>query len=217
MQSEYAAQKKKYKIFTRLRDQSGFGWDELTKCVTAPFEVWEAYIREHSGAAQFRNATLPNFEDLDTLFSGRVATGQFAGNGNITPATNDVEANEEGDEGPTNILGNDAQVVLDFTVGATPTNVASGNSRPPKRQRVESLKKGRNHAVIAQLQAITHQLEKPSSFTVACKMFDDKFTANYTVLQKMRLKVELQKGKNAEMFVVCSDEERVAWIEVCIE
>ena len=96
MQSEYASLKKKYKIFTRLRDQSGFGWDELTKCITAPVEVWEAYIREHPLALQFRNATLPNLEDLDTLFSGRVATGQFAGNGSVEP-TNDPGDNDQDD------------------------------------------------------------------------------------------------------------------------
>lgn len=36
--------KEEYKIVKVLREQSGFGWDEATQLVTAPEDVWEAYL-----------------------------------------------------------------------------------------------------------------------------------------------------------------------------
>ena len=36
--------RKKYEIVKRLKDQSGFGWDEARQTVTASNEVWDAYL-----------------------------------------------------------------------------------------------------------------------------------------------------------------------------
>jgi Myb/SANT-like DNA-binding domain len=39
---------KNYKTFRALKEQSGFGWDEVEKLPTARDNVWDAYIEATS-------------------------------------------------------------------------------------------------------------------------------------------------------------------------
>jgi Myb/SANT-like DNA-binding domain len=64
-----------FKVFESLKNASGFGWDPLTKTVTAPDEVWQKYIRAHPKAAQFRDVPFPLYDDLYTLCASVIATG----------------------------------------------------------------------------------------------------------------------------------------------
>ena len=78
LQNQHAELKKKFSIFTALKENSGFGWNEETSLPTAPPEVWEEYLAAHPNAKVYRTSTLANFEELQTLFSGKVATGSNA-------------------------------------------------------------------------------------------------------------------------------------------
>jgi hypothetical protein len=62
--------------FISLKEQSGFGWDEVLKMPTAPDEVWKLYLEAHPNAKQFRKKTLPFYEELDEIFSGKCASGK---------------------------------------------------------------------------------------------------------------------------------------------
>ena len=48
------------------------------KIPTAPSSGWDDYTAAHTVAKGYRYKTLSNFEELETLFCGRVATGKFA-------------------------------------------------------------------------------------------------------------------------------------------
>ena len=47
--SKYSELKGKYKIFSALKNNSGFGWDPEKLIPTAPDDVWDRYIAAHKG------------------------------------------------------------------------------------------------------------------------------------------------------------------------
>jgi hypothetical protein len=78
LQSQLAVQKKKYQIVKTLRDNSGFGWDEAKQVPTAPDDVWIEYIAAHPEARPFRNSPLDHYVYLEEIFTGVIATGEYA-------------------------------------------------------------------------------------------------------------------------------------------
>ncbi|XP_018460167.1 uncharacterized protein At2g29880 [Raphanus sativus] len=61
-----------------LRYSSGFGWDPLTKKITASNEVWNDYLKTHPKHKNLRSDTFEFFEDLQIIFGQGVATGKNA-------------------------------------------------------------------------------------------------------------------------------------------
>ena len=77
LHSQYAYLKKKYSVFKELKSNSGFGWDEELNIPTAPNEVWDAYIKSHPLAKEFRAKTL-FFDEITDIFEGRIANGNMS-------------------------------------------------------------------------------------------------------------------------------------------
>ena len=78
LQNQHAELKRKYGIFSALKNNSGFGWNSDVRLPTALSEVWDDYCAAHPSARLYKTTTLPNYEELDILFGNRVATGKFA-------------------------------------------------------------------------------------------------------------------------------------------
>ena len=78
LQSQCGELKKKYGIVSALRANSGFGWDHDKDLPTAPDDVWDKYLSAHPKAAPFRYTALPNRGELEVVFEGKSATGEFA-------------------------------------------------------------------------------------------------------------------------------------------
>jgi hypothetical protein len=76
LQSKLNDLKKKFNLFTALKDASGFGWDASAGTVTAPEKVWTAYLAEHPKASVFRERGLENYDALYDLFGASIATGK---------------------------------------------------------------------------------------------------------------------------------------------
>ena len=57
--------KKKFVIFKSLKNNSGFGWDDLLQIPTAPESVWNSYLASHRDAKEFQRKTFEYFEELD--------------------------------------------------------------------------------------------------------------------------------------------------------
>ncbi|KAH6827597.1 hypothetical protein C2S53_015282 [Perilla frutescens var. hirtella] len=57
---------------------SGFGYDELKKCITAESDVWDAYLQSHPTHSTWRNKPFPFYEDLLIIFGKDRATGSNA-------------------------------------------------------------------------------------------------------------------------------------------
>lgn len=65
-------------VFQQLKNNSGFGWDDMRQIPTAPDHVWTAYLEKHPSAKEFRNHGLANYDALAAVFEGNVATGAHA-------------------------------------------------------------------------------------------------------------------------------------------
>jgi len=61
-----------------MKNNSGFGWDPQTNLPTAPESVWDDIIAEHPQAKEFKTRPLIMYEELDQMFSGTAATGEYA-------------------------------------------------------------------------------------------------------------------------------------------
>ncbi|KAJ7466259.1 hypothetical protein B0H11DRAFT_2284693 [Mycena galericulata] len=70
--------KSTYVTVKTLHRQSGFGWDDGLKTVTASDDVWEAYLAKHPNAKRWRKTPFPLYDDLAYLVDGIVATGAGA-------------------------------------------------------------------------------------------------------------------------------------------
>ncbi|XP_076959599.1 uncharacterized protein LOC143635727 [Bidens hawaiensis] len=57
---------------------SGFGWDEQKCCIIADDSVWNAYVKSHKGAVNFRDKSFPFYDKLCTIFGKDRATGSKA-------------------------------------------------------------------------------------------------------------------------------------------
>jgi hypothetical protein len=78
LQSQLSILKSAYSTFKKVKENSGFGWNSTLQIPTAPDDVWDNYISSHPDAAKYRKETLPCFEELDQIFSGKCATGNYA-------------------------------------------------------------------------------------------------------------------------------------------
>jgi hypothetical protein len=78
LKNAYQLLKKKYQIVKQLRDLSGFGWNNDLQIVTASSEVWEDYLKRHPKATPFRTTSFLQFDKMQSLVEGRIATGNRA-------------------------------------------------------------------------------------------------------------------------------------------
>ncbi|KAF7358417.1 Myb-like domain-containing protein [Mycena venus] len=75
IQDHYANLKAGFLAVRKLREQSGFGWDDGLKIVTASDDVWAAYLAARPKAEHWRKTPLPAYDDMLILVDGIVATG----------------------------------------------------------------------------------------------------------------------------------------------
>ncbi|RPA93801.1 hypothetical protein L873DRAFT_1613461, partial [Choiromyces venosus 120613-1] len=54
--------KKDYEIYTALKNNSGFGWDDYRAIPTAPNSIWDAYLKAHPEAEKFRSRVLMHYD-----------------------------------------------------------------------------------------------------------------------------------------------------------
>ncbi|KAG1858919.1 hypothetical protein F4604DRAFT_1518960, partial [Suillus subluteus] len=59
--------KKDFAVVKKLREQSGFGWDNTLKIVTAPPDVWEKYLETHKKAKVWRKKPFPVLRGMGSL------------------------------------------------------------------------------------------------------------------------------------------------------
>ena len=85
LHSHYGVLKKKYNIYSALINKSGFGVDPNNGGPTAADDVWFSYLKAHPDAAEFRGKPFALFNDLDSIFTGKVATGKYS-KSSMTPS-----------------------------------------------------------------------------------------------------------------------------------
>ncbi|KAH7692046.1 Myb/SANT-like domain-containing protein, partial [Dioscorea alata] len=77
IQSRLKTLKSQYREISKMLGNaaSGFGWDDMNKCVTCDIEVWNGWVKSHPGAAGLRNKPFPYLDQLGRLFGKDRATG----------------------------------------------------------------------------------------------------------------------------------------------
>ena len=89
LHSHYAVLKRKYNVYKAFADNSDFGVDPNNGCPTADDDVWSAYLKVHPDASELRGRPFVYFDDLDSIFTGKVATGKYSKSSFMTPRAAD--------------------------------------------------------------------------------------------------------------------------------
>ncbi len=197
LMSKFCDLKAKFKVFETLKKNSGFGWDERLKIPTAPESVWDEYIDSHKDAAPYRYKTLPHYQELVSLFSGKFANGKLSSSS--TSVSEEATNKETSDE------------VEDEDGVSTLTTQHGKGDKPPRKRR------GKFDDVIHILNNIrSDSLNKRSATQVAMaeldKLLESKFHGLVSTKQKLAMKRAFVASTEAELFVGLSEEEREEWI-----
>ncbi|KAG2125081.1 hypothetical protein DEU56DRAFT_744042 [Suillus clintonianus] len=106
--------KKDFAVVKKLREQSGFGWDNTLKIVTAPPDVWEKYLAvggSHQITKVWRKKSFPLYNSIQILVEGIVATGKNVFRVGMTTMTETVDTtllfNHPADSGEDNQMLDD--------------------------------------------------------------------------------------------------------------
>ncbi|XP_031099367.1 uncharacterized protein At2g29880-like [Ipomoea triloba] len=78
IESRIKTLKKEWSIVHDLltNNNSGFGWDDERKVVTAEDDVWDAYLTSHKEAAHYRMKSFPFYIEFTTIYGKDRATGK---------------------------------------------------------------------------------------------------------------------------------------------
>ena len=216
LQSQHGVLKKKYTVYKGIMDNSGFGINPETQGPSAPADVWERYIEAHPAAAAFRNKALLYFDDLESIFTGKVATGKYAMS-SVTPTGDekkryrDIPSDEEAsmeneklsDEGSDDESPRDAQKGLKKVV----------------KPFVRVAKVKAADEVTTLLTRICNNQEKDSPLVEALKLFSTMYANDLTVSEKLRFKSALAATPSkADVFLSLDEDEREEFIreESCV-
>lgn len=201
LQNQLAELKGNHTMYGYIVNQlSGFGIDPDTGLPTASEKCWEDFIKAHPKAGRFKTKPFPLFNDLQTLFAGKVATGQFAISS--TGATkrkidDEISVDDSSDESlVTAIVNKDA-----------PLTAVKQRTRQPL------LKKSPTDKVFDLLSSIVGG-KSESKLAEALRIFSELHSKKYTVRQYVQFKKYLSNSPgNAEAFLSASDEEVAIFID----
>ncbi|CAL1354187.1 unnamed protein product [Linum trigynum] len=76
IEGRYKGLKKKWHAFTFMRNQSGWGWDEVNKCVICPYEKWDKFEEKHPNCGGLNKKSFPVYDDLTPVFAKGRASGE---------------------------------------------------------------------------------------------------------------------------------------------
>ncbi|KAI7998646.1 Uncharacterized protein LOK49_LG10G01378 [Camellia lanceoleosa] len=91
LKQKYHYIRQSYNTFVKLKNHTGFGWDDHRKMVTAPDDIWDQYVKAHPKAKVFRKKGLDNMDLLDVLFANSQATGALTRTSTQGPSSSDEE------------------------------------------------------------------------------------------------------------------------------
>jgi len=186
----------------KLRDLSGFGWDDGLKIVVASDDVWDAYLTRHPGAKKWRKKPFPLYDDILFLVDGKVATGagafhagtiqsqppsdvltQSQTDANTPPADDESLSQPEGsgDTSTDTVVGDDDDLVASSPVAPAPTTrKRAASSSPNKSARPPSRRTKRNADAVSEIAGALRQVamslippESPDITKRAIQMMDE--------------------------------------------
>ncbi|KAF9612151.1 hypothetical protein IFM89_038339 [Coptis chinensis] len=66
-----------WKAWHKLIFNIGAVWDPITRKMNSSDDFWDDYLERNPSAARYRNQTLPHCQELDYIFGGTTAIGDF--------------------------------------------------------------------------------------------------------------------------------------------
>jgi hypothetical protein len=168
-------------IVKQIRNQSGFGWDDEKQIPTASDEVWDAYIEKHKEAAAFRKNSLPQFDLLDKIYTGVIASGQFA-----TPS-GQISGFLESDEGEET-----SDLIFPFSNPMLQNNNYSTSSNEHVLQLNKRKRPRQNETVASALKALAESQnyvsdkKSTSHSKLAINAFREHYAYNYDAEMKLK-------------------------------
>ena len=239
LHSHYAVLKKRYHIYKMLKDNSGFGVDPSSGAPTAPSEVWAAYIKAHPDAAQFRYKAFTPFDDLDSIFTGKVASGKYARSSTATPQSAELQSKKRVrgnsvDESWLSVTEKQNDHDDDYSSDDSsrenkiPNRDAARDDekkndgvkpmpiRAPRAKPGSDLTNILGKIVANQDKIVAHNMSD-SKLDQALKIFSAEYSANLIVTDRLKFKKVLSaQPATAEMFLQLDEEEKEAFIQEII-
>lgn len=235
LHSHYGVLKKKYHIYKALKENSGFGVDPNNGGPTAADDVWLAYLKAHPDASQFRGKPFLYFDDLDSIFTGKVASGKYS-KASVTPSPaafpggkrpRDMFNDESWVDGADNI-GNydvDNESIDSSVVNPNPVAKAARACPVPVREvkpvPVKTLRPKPGAEITGFLGKIIENQDRivqhnmaDSKLDQALKIFSTEYSTDLSVVNRLQFKKVLSAlPATSEMFLQLDEEERVAFIQ----
>lgn len=236
LQNQYSTLKAGYSVYHTFVSQSGFGIDNHTKLVTGEAAALRDYFLAHPKAREYEFKPLMLYEQLYEIFEGAVATGKYALNfSSPTPVARPVagaaaiyapeaaailgekkgyDIDEEKEDAAENLLGG----------GVDPDSSDSDEGEPQKKPAVKgttqpaarAAKNLKEKPVQSITRLVGNIVDNQQIFSdrlpEAIRMFDEKFALELTVLGKIAVKRFVGKDNNAEIFMMCNDDEKARLI-----
>ncbi|KAH9723879.1 Myb DNA-bind 3 domain-containing protein [Citrus sinensis] len=159
--------KKQYRLMFDMLNTSGFGWNDVKKCIEVDSdEVWNSYVQSHNAVKNWRGKPFPLYERLANIFGKDCATGHGA----QTPADMEDEANQEEIRDDDNEM-DDGCSPISATPPSSSQHTTRAHSQPPSRKRSRS--EGDLQAGIDKIANLISQSFENMN-TIAQRMFDNK-------------------------------------------
>ncbi|MFQ6624252.1 hypothetical protein Gotur_004008 [Gossypium turneri] len=115
---------KAWQIICKIRDESGFGWDDNMKMITCDRATYDAAVMAHKKYEPFLNKSIDHYDEMALVVGKDMATGNFA----RTFADIDLDDGNE-DSVPVDYDNKEAEEVR--------TNVSSSGTSKRKRKNVQ--------------------------------------------------------------------------------
>jgi hypothetical protein len=234
LSSQHSTFKKKFKVFQKLLEQSGFGFNDTECLVTADPDTWVAYISSHPDAAEFKNNPFPFYHKLNIVFTGKYATGKYArsstGQGARSSAVEIVDNADEVDDDDDDVIAREDDVLL-RSPPARPVQLPlfspapssgdkSTSSGGPKAQPIQPKTPGpkiqprkRKKTGDYQTEALGLLRQIAKSPSVSANEVFDKIKGTYQPMQVMKVKKFLSNKENAEFFLSLDSEMQLLLID----
>ena len=193
LQNKFSHMKSCYNIFAQLASNSGFGWDDEKGLPTAADDVWERYIKAHPKAAPYRNKPLQYYDELKSIFSGKVATGRFALSSTTEVEATPVSDDESNDDNTTRLIAEEGTPHMDYSrksscaaaLGKRGLDIdltATGNKSNKKRSVASAVHRGME-SVCGVLESTASRIFETNHTALAMRYFTEKFGNIYDEYQ----------------------------------
>jgi len=236
LQSKYANVKADYKLFSKIVDNSGFGWNEETKMPTADKGVWDDFMTKHPKCKKFMHKSLPFYDESKELFENKIATGKFSSSSvpsfssalSPAPAPALAQLQSHSSTVTPSVVVAFAHINVTTDEANDPPGTRGSSQPPPKRVRhtndkteiassIKALVQMQSDALRSQSAA---QAPVQSAGKLACQEFEALLRRTdlmepLSTGQKIQIKELFRQDGTANFFMdmLSGDEERVHWIK----